>query len=160
MAHSSTLQPLLVLLEHAERQRDDALTAQRKVEAGLTAALAQQQQLSDYRSEYEQRWTAQFRTGVTMVLMQCYQEFLGRLRGAVDMQGHQVARLRLELDHARSATMAAEVRVASVRKLIERRETAHTRNTERREQKQQDEFASRMAWQRLNAEPSNALMGR
>lgn len=147
MTHS-TLQPLQVLLEQAERERDDALSAQRRVEASLSAAVDQQDQLAAYRSDYEQRWGAQLRGGVTMTLMQCYQEFRGRLVGAVDLQGQQVDRLQTQLDAARTATLAAEVRVAAVRKLIERRSQAIWLRGERREQKQQDEFASRAAWQR------------
>lgn len=147
MTHS-TLQPLQVLMEQAERDRDEALNAQRRVEATLSAAVDQQDQLCAYRSDYEQRWGAQLRGGVTMTLMQCYQDFRSRLVGAVDQQGQQVARLQTQLDAARTATLAAELRVAAVRKLIERREQALWQRSERREQKQQDEFASRAAWQR------------
>lgn len=114
----------------------------------MAAAQAQQAQLHDYRTEYEGRWGAQFRQGVTMTLMQCYQDFVGRLHGAVDLQGHQVQRLVRDLERARNETLAAELRTASVRKLIERRQNAILVRAERRDQKAQDELASRAAWQR------------
>jgi flagellar protein FliJ len=144
-----TLQPLFVLLEQAEGHRDEALARQARAEKALIAAHAQQTQLHDYRTEYENRWGAQFRTGVTMTLMQCYQDFVGRLHGAVDLQGQQVQRLTHEFERMRNETLAAELRVASVKKLIERRETTMARQAERRDQKSQDEMSSRAAWQRL-----------
>lgn len=144
-----TLQPLVVLLEHAERDRDEALSRQVRAEQALIAAQAQQTQLNDYRSEYESRWGAQFRKGVTMTLMQCYQDFVGRLHGAVDLQGQQVQRLTHAFERARHETLAAELRTASVKKLIERREVALLQRADRRDQKAQDELASRAAWQRL-----------
>lgn len=144
-----TLQPLLVLLEQAEGHRDEALARQARAEKALAAAQAQQAQLHDYRTEYENRWGAQFRKGVTMTLMQCYQDFVARLHGAVDLQGQQVQRLTHEFERMRNETLAAELRVASVKKLIERRETTMARQAERRDQKSQDEMSSRAAWQRL-----------
>ena len=145
-----TLQPLLVLLEQAEQDRDEALARQVQAERTLQGAQAQQAQLHDYRSEYEQRWGSQFRQGVTMTLMQCYQDFVGRLHGAVDLQGQQVERAQHALEHARHETLAAELRMASVRKLMERREATLPRQADRRDQKSQDELASRAAWQRLH----------
>jgi flagellar FliJ protein len=145
-----TLQPLQVLLEQAEQDRDEALARQVQAERALQAAQAQQAQLHDYRSEYENRWGSQFRQGVTMTLVQCYQDFVGRLHGAVDLQGQQVERAQHALERVRHETLAAELRVASVRKLMERREGALLRQSDRRDQKSQDEMASRAAWQRLH----------
>ncbi|PXW91938.1 flagellar FliJ protein [Sphaerotilus hippei] len=156
MTHSS-LQPLAVLLEQAERDRDDALSRQRQHEGRLGAARQQETQLREYRSEYQNRWNQQFRAGVTMTLMHCYQEFVGRLHGAVDLQGQQVERLGKEHDRLKAEVLAAELRVASVRKLIERRELALLRSAERRDQKQQDEFAARSAWNRANSQQAAGL---
>lgn len=147
-----TLQPLFVLLEQAERDRDDALSRQRRALAQLENARTQESSLRAYRSDYQERWSQQFRQGVTMTLMQCYHDFVGRLHGAVDHQEQQVERLAKDGERARAEVLAAELRVASVRKLIERRETAMLRSAERRDQKGQDEMASRAAWQRLHAE--------
>ncbi|MEO8297175.1 MAG: flagellar export protein FliJ [Burkholderiales bacterium] len=150
MTHPS-LQPLTVLLEQAQRDRDQALQRQRKVEAALAAAEVQAEQLRDYRAECEGRWGQQFRKGVTMTLMQVYQDFVGRLHGAVDSQGEQIDRLRADLARCIADSVAAELRVASVRKLIERREVAALRSMAQREQKQFDEMASRAAWRRMTS---------
>ncbi len=151
MTHPS-LQPLFVLLEQAERDRDDALSRQRRAQDQLSAARAQESSLRAYRHEYQERWGQQFRQGETMTLVHCYHDFVGRLHGAVDHQGQQVERLARDGERAQAEVLAAELRVASVRKLIERRETAMARSAERRDQKGQDEMASRAAWQRLQTE--------
>jgi flagellar FliJ protein len=149
MSHP-TLQPLVVLQEQAEAERDQALMRQRRVEKALAAAEAQASQLNDYRSEYEGRWSQQLKRGMAITLVQVYQDFVGRLHGAVDQQGRQVEHLRADLARCIADTVAAELRVASVGKLIERREMALMRSAAHREQKQMDEMASRAAWQRLD----------
>lgn len=151
MSHPS-LQPLFVLLEQAERDRDEALSRQRRAQDQLEAARAQESSLREYRSDYQDRWGQQFRQGVAMTLVHCYHDFVGRLHGAVDHQEQQVERLSRDGERARAEVLAAELRVASVRKLIERREMTMVRSAERRDQKGQDEMASRAAWQRLHAE--------
>ncbi len=142
----SVLQPLMTLLGQVERERDDlALTCQRAAQAQQTAA-TQAGQLLTYRREYEQRWAHQFRTDGRMELVTCYRGFMERLTQAVEQQKAVAAQADAELDTARLALRDGEVRVASVRKLIERRVAeAHTA-AQRREQKASDEFASRAAW--------------
>ena len=56
-----------------------------------------------------------------------------------------------QLDRACAALVEQEMRVASVRKLIERRVQEVQRHTERREQRQLDELAARAAWNRLSS---------
>jgi flagellar FliJ protein len=144
-----TLQPLFVLLEQAERTRDDVAAEQARAEQALAAAQNQRDQLHGYRHDYQQRWQQQFAQGVAIALANCYHDFAGRLDGVVEMQSAQVSRATEVLQQLRERRLAAEVRVASVRKLIERRETLMRAQGERREQKGADELASRAAWQRL-----------
>ncbi|MEY2653796.1 MAG: hypothetical protein RLZZ524_824 [Pseudomonadota bacterium] len=144
-----TLQPLFVLLEQAERTRDDIAAEQARAEQAHAAAQAQQAQLHGYRQDYQQRWQQQFAHGVAIALANCYHDFAGRLDGVVAMQAEQVQRAAQVLEQLRERRLAAEVRVASVRKLIERREALMRAQGERREQKGADELASRAAWQRL-----------
>jgi flagellar FliJ protein len=86
-----------------------------------------------------------------MELVNCYRGFMERLTQAVDQQRVVAEQAAAELDHARLALRDGEMRVASVRKLIERRVAeAHTA-AQRREQKTSDEFASRAAWRQSAA---------
>lgn len=147
----SILQPLMSLLGQIERERDDlALACQRAAQAQQTAA-AQAQQLLTYRQDYEKRWAHQFRTDGRMELVNCYRGFMERLTQAVDQQRAVAARADTELENARVALREGEMRVASVRKLIERRVAEAQVTAQRREQKASDEFASRAAWNRVAA---------
>lgn len=142
----SMLQPLMTLLGQVERERDElALACQRATQALQTAA-TQAEQLLTYRREYEQRWAHQFRTDGRMELVNCYRGFMERLTQAVDQQHAVAAQATADLDHARLVLRDAEMRVASVRKLIERRVAEAHAAAQRREQKACDEFASRASW--------------
>jgi flagellar FliJ protein len=150
---SQSIQALALVLEHAERERDLALSEQLRAQQLLDGAQRQSQQLLNYRSEYEQRWNIQFRQAGTREIVQCYQGFMGRLQLAVDQQHHQVTLAGRKLEAAREALRAQELRVAAVRKLIERRQQELALAAGRREQKLTDEQASRAAWSRLSNQP-------
>ncbi|MEY4748223.1 MAG: hypothetical protein RIQ60_437 [Pseudomonadota bacterium] len=147
------------LLESAQRTRDQARARANRARAVLDAARAQANQLRDYRSATQTRWGEQFKAGATINLVQCYQGFVGRLENAVDMQGHQVARLERELQQAEADTLAAELKVAALEKLIARRLAEQRLRGERRDQKQMDEFASRLSWQHSQGSRDSAQAG-
>lgn len=146
---SNALQPLMLVLENAERERDFAIIEQQRAQNQLDGAQRQAEQLVAYRREYEQRWGAQFRRAGSMEIVQCYQGFMGRLQLAVDQQQQQVAMATAALEASRDALHGHEMRVASVRKLIERRQQEANLTASRHEQKATDEQASRAAWRRL-----------
>lgn len=155
----SPLQPLMILLGQAERERDDLAAACQRATAAQQTAATQAEQLLTYRREYEQRWAHQFRTDGRMELVNCYRGFMERLTVAVEQQRRVAAQAETELALARSALRDGEVRVASVRKLIERRVAeAHTA-AQRREQKNCDEFASRASWNQQQQPHAAGLAG-
>jgi flagellar FliJ protein len=140
------LQPLMALLAQTERERDEALArAQQAAEAQTTAA-TQSDQLLAYRREYELRWSAQFRTEGRIELVHCYRGFMDRLTQAVEQQQRVAQNAVAQLEQARASLCDCELRVASVRKLIERRRQELRLSADRIEQKQTDEFGSRMSW--------------
>ncbi|WP_284617095.1 flagellar export protein FliJ [Aquabacterium humicola] len=134
---------LHTLLEHAEAERDAALTALRNAEAAAASAQAQAEQLNTYRTQYQQRWSMQFRQTGTIELLQCYQGFGQRLDQAITQQGHVAAQAQNRVAQARALLLEREQRVAAVKKLIERREQEQRRVADRREQRSTDEAASR-----------------
>ncbi|MEY4753368.1 MAG: hypothetical protein RJA44_1043 [Pseudomonadota bacterium] len=153
MNHSS-LHNLQMLLEHAERARDEALARLLRAEAAARQAEQQARHLHDYRDECDQRWNGQFRrVGTAITLVQCYQQFAGRLDTAVGMQNQQMQRLQADTERQRAEVQHCELRVASVRKLIERRSRQISLDLERQDQKLTDERASRQAWQKSQSEP-------
>ena len=139
----SSTQSLTTLLEHAEAERDAALTALRHTEAGAAAAQGQLDQLQEYRTQYQQRWSTQFRQAGSIELMQCYQGFAQRLEQAITQQGQIAAQAEQRAQHARAVVLEREQRVAAVRKLIERRQQEQHRVAERRDQRATDEAAQR-----------------
>lgn len=147
----TTLAPLRLLLELAERQRDEAIGVHRRAQAAHRAAIEQAQQLEQYRLDYEQRWQSQFRTQVAIELLQRYQDFKARLTLAVDQQHRAVDHAAVPVERAMVALQAIELRCASVRKLIDRRLLEERLAADRRDQKQTDEAAARAAWQRIGS---------
>lgn len=143
-------QALNILLERAEAERDDALAKLQELQRQAEAARAQAEQLGQYRSDYQQRWTQQFARQTTIDIVGHYQNFGQRLDQAITQQGavSQFAQQRVE--RAREALRDLELRVASVRKLIERRQVEMCRSAQRREQKATDEQAARAALSQIN----------
>jgi flagellar protein FliJ len=152
------LQPLTLLLGQHERQRDAAIAEHQRAIQASTAATAQAEQLHAYRRDYEQRWSEQFKREGKIELVRCYQSFMERLTQAVDQQTSVAEYAAQQVDTALSALRECELRCASVRKLIERRTQEHRAVEERRDQKQTDEQASRIAWNRLGAHDGPRLM--
>jgi len=142
----NALQPLTALLIQTERQRDLALAEQRQAEAANSAARAQSEQLTVYRREYEQRWSAQFCREGKIELVRCYQGFMERLTQAIDSQVRAAAAASARLVRATAVVMEHEVRLAAVRTVVEQRLADQRRAMQRLDQKQNDELAARVAW--------------
>ena len=70
-----------------------------------------------------------------MDILQCYRSFMQRLDQAVAMQTRQAEQAELQLAQARRELLESELRVASVRKLIERRAAEMAHVGRQREQK-------------------------
>jgi flagellar FliJ protein len=140
------LQPLLALLAHAERERDSATAQRQRARMAQESAQSQADQLLGYRGDYERRWGAQFALEGKIELLHCYQGFMERLTLAVEQQRRIADHAAVQLERAQAALIEQELKVASVRKLIERRMHERRLQADRRDQKQTDEFAARAAW--------------
>jgi flagellar FliJ protein len=73
-----------------------------------------------------------------------------RLTMAIDQQQRVVVHAQGRVERLLQLLREQEMRVASVRKLLERRLQELRLVADRREQKQTDEFAARAAWSRLS----------
>ena len=151
-------QTLTLLLGQHERQRDAALAEHQRALQASSAAAAQAEQLHTYRRDYEQRWGEQFKREGKIELVRCYQGFMERLTQAVDQQTRMAAHAAQQVEIALLALREAELRCASVRKLIERRVQEQRVAEDRRDQKQTDEQGSRAAWNRLGSHDGQHLM--
>ena len=151
---------LLLLLAHAERERNDAMSVAKRVEMEHRNAQRQAEQLLAYRGDYEQRWGQRFSDsggGGGIDIMHCYQGFMDRLGEAIASQQRVVALAAQRLEQAQALWQQREIRVASIRKLVARRGAEAQGLEERREQKQLDEHAVRAAWLRARAAAASPL---
>src|SRR5262245_53809357 len=154
-----TMQALLQLLDHERRGRDAARLSLLDAEGSAGQADTQAQALDAYRSEYVERWSARFRQPGSVALMQCYQGFMQRLEQAIAQQRATVQLAHERLEQARRALLDNERRVASVEKLIERREQQEQHRAARREQSHSDEIARNVHARHHGAPPPSTEMG-
>ncbi len=147
---STTMQALTILLERAEAERDEALAQMLDLRRQAEQARAQAEQLGQYRSEYQQRWSQQFARQGTVDILACYQTFGLRLDQAIDQQGLVANHADGRLERAMHKLKELELRVASVKKLLERRQQEHKRAAWRQEQKLTDEQAARASLAQYN----------
>ena len=141
----NTIALLQTLLQRAESERDTAALALRQAEDLVNQAQQQGQALHSYRGEYDQRWTAHFRTAGTPELLHCHRGFGQRLDQAIAHHQVNTQHLGNRVQQARSVLLAREQRVAAVRKLIERRQAELQAIANRRDQRNTDEAAQRAA---------------
>lgn len=144
MTSHASLDALRLLQERAQDERERAAGALRQQEELLQRARLTAAQLGDYRVEYTQRWSAQFGHGGAIEIVRCYQSFMQRLDEALAQQQHQVQAAERAVAAARHKLLQAELRAASVGKLIERRAAELARAQQRREQRQDDETAQQL----------------
>jgi flagellar protein FliJ len=113
---------LHTLLEQAESQRNIALAAFGHARARRDDARTQSRELALYRDDYTARWNGEFKRGAAALeVLRSYHQFAGRLELAISQQAHALAVCEQALVRANDVLAAHELRVASVRKLIERR---------------------------------------
>ena len=151
MSDARAIATLGTLLEHATGERDSAFAASQQAAQQAAQARAQAVQLVEYRSAYEQRWRSQFGQSASIEILRCYTDFSHRLAEAIAQQQRVVAHLDTQAERARELLTEKELRVASVRKLIERRQDELRRAADRRDQKQTDEAAARTLRSRASA---------
>lgn len=132
---------LQTMLELAERQRDTARAALMQAEGTSNRALAQLDQLVAYQADYRSRAPGTAGLAAPIELLRCHQGFMGRLDQAMVQQREAVKNAHAELLRRRQHLQQAELKVASVRKLIERRQAERQRVDARREQQRSDESA-------------------
>lgn len=139
---------LHTLLEQAETERDAALARMLQADEAARQARAQAEQLHAYREDYRRRAPALNGRSASIELVRCHQGFMQRLDQAIEQQRGQLARIEQQAIELREVLLEREVRVASVKKLMERRAQEAQRHAWRAEQRQTDESAQRGSFTR------------
>lgn len=138
----SSLSSLAVAVDVATRQRDNARRALQSVLAAREAASAQLEQLQDYARETEARWGMRADAQMKPEVMYHHYQFMGRLGHAAGLQTTVVGDHEDRVAMARQALLQAELRLASLSKVVQKRQSDIELKNARRDQKQTDERAS------------------
>ncbi len=148
-------QALHMLLEQSERERDTALARFAQHDEAARQARAQTEQLHAYREDYRRRAPALNGKSAHIELLRCHQGFMQRLDQAIAQQRAQQESAEQQAAAQREVLLERELRVAAVKKLIERRGHEEQRRTTRSEQRHSDEAAQRLALDRHGLERSH-----
>ncbi len=138
----SSLNAFAVAVELAERRRDAARQGLQGVQGARQAAQAQLDQLEGYAQETLGRWGASAGRALQPQLLQHHHQFMGRLEHAIGLQNRAVSAQQQRVAQAQQALLQAELRLASLRKVLQRRQDEQAVLQQRREQKQTDERAA------------------
>ena len=142
---------LRTLLEREQKRRDEQMAAVRNAAANAEAQQQQADSLTVYRSEYCRKWSAQFQQAAQMEILRSYHGFLSRLDQAITQQVSVVEHARRMVEAQRQRLVEREIRVATVERLIQRREALLAKVADRRDQKNLDELAQRLSATRAQA---------
>lgn len=143
--------PLDTVLEHAQEQRDKAMAELLAGEDQVRKLRAQADQLRDYQAEYVLRDPARLGQALTIDNLQTYRQFMQRLEHASSQQQTQVRIAQERSQTLRESLLALELRVASIKKLIESRQREAQRVDEQMQQRRMDEAANQRAWREQQA---------
>lgn len=149
----STLNALTVAVEVALRKRDEARRLLQDAQGAQQAAQDQLDQLQGYARETEGRWGMRADAAVQPEVMFHHYQFMDRLGHAAGLQTSVVGDHASRVQGATRALLEAELRLASLRKVVEKRQQDHERQQMRREQKQTDERASMQVRNAINGLP-------
>lgn len=138
----SSLNALMVAIDAASRKRDEARQTVQDRQRAQQAGQAQMDQLQTYAQEMRQRWGAHESQSVQPEVMFHQYQFMERLQHAMDLQTRVMADLAIRLETAQKALMACELRVSSLRKVVEVRRRDIALAQMRREQKETDDRAA------------------
>jgi len=142
---------LKTLLEREQKRRDEQMAAVRNAAANAESQQQQADSLTGYRSEYCQKWSAQFQQAAQMEILRSYHGFLSRLDQAITQQKSVVEHAHRMVEAQRHRLIEREIRVATVERLIKRREAMLAKVADRRDQKNLDELAQRLVGARAHS---------
>ena len=138
----SALKGVLLAIDLATRQRDQAAQGVMQVQAAHQFAQDQMTQLATYAGETEARWIDAAQTSTTPELMQHHYQFMDRLHQAIGLQEGALENTSQRLEAAKRLVLDAEFRLVSLKQVLKKRQADIDTIQTRREQKQMDEFAA------------------
>ena len=142
MSSFAALGALSVAVDVALRHRDEARRLLQDARGAQEGARAQMAQLQGYANDTQNRWGMRANAEVVPEVMYHHYQFMDRLNHAIGLQTTVMDDHGGRVDAAQQALLAAELRLASLKKLMDKRRAEWERLQLRREQKQTDERAA------------------
>lgn len=147
----SALKTVLLAIDLATRRRDDAGKVLVQIQRSYRGAQEQMEQLESYAADTESKWAVSAQVRATPEILHHYYQFMDRLQQAIALQRHAVVNLDREFLAAKKLLLAAEIRIASLNQVLQKKRSGLVRLQAGREQKQLDEFAA-LQHRRLRAD--------
>ena len=148
----SILNSLSLAIDLATRKRDQSIVLLQHLQKAQEAAQDQMAQLEGYAAETEAKWGVAAQAGSTPELMGHHYQFMARLHQAIHLQKEVVSGSAQKIETSRRLAMDCELRLASLRLALKKKQADLSSLQGRREQKQMDEFAALQSWRMLNLE--------
>jgi len=134
---------LWVAVELAQRQRDEAGQALAQVLRRHDNARLQMEQLESYAADTQARWSVGGQTQTSPQIVGHYYQFMARLEQTITLQQGVIDDVQGHCQAARQSLRDAELHMAGLSRLLEKRQRELARAAARQEQRQSDEFAAR-----------------
>jgi flagellar FliJ protein len=134
---------LQTVLELMQTRADDATQLLARLISSERNAKSKLEMLQQYRDEYATRFSAAAQNGLTPAQWRNYQEFLNRLDEAIAAQAQAVALQVQRTASGQTHWQQQRMKLKAFDTLSERHYASENAQEIKREQKTQDEFASR-----------------
>jgi flagellar FliJ protein len=139
------LKSFATLIQVAQNKTDTAAVKFGQLKARLSKEEHTRDVLVNYRDEYRARLDAAVVRGAQASELRNFRVFLDNLDKAIHKQDDEVAFWNLQVRNANVAWLSEQRSLNSFNTIADRRDSVIQIAAQRREQKQQDEFASRAA---------------
>ena len=135
--------PLQTVLELMQDRADEATQKLARLIANERDAKNKLEMLKQYRNEYAERFRSAAQQGISQREWHNYQEFINRLDEAIEMQRQTVEKQVQNTVAGQKNWQLQRRNLKAIDTLSDRHQARETAREIKREQKAQDEFASR-----------------
>lgn len=146
--------PLQILLEVTQKKYDDAERKLQQANALLQAEKDKLQLIIRYRKEYEQKLLSAQQAGLSVTQWRDFQLFIGKLDEAITQQEQTVQRTQEFVISAHKQWEEQRKKLKGFEMLAEQHQKKEAAKENKREQKQADEFASKVFQAKDKEEPT------
>lgn len=134
---------LHTLLELSTTKADEAAKKLGQANAMVKSEEDKLRILEGYRNEYDEKFKAAMSRGITPVMFQNFQQFMGKMQTAVNSQQLVLKNASRRVEDARRIWQESEREKMSYTTLLRRADETEKRKETKRDQKETDERAAR-----------------